>query len=59
MFIFFEGINFNVEWVKGKTFKQFCEHEKHHGLSKEKMKEFYDCCKKKDEKKTEQMDEET
>jgi hypothetical protein len=45
MMIMFEGkVAFNVEWVASKTLKAFCDHEKHHGLSKEQMKEIYDVC---------------
>lgn len=35
-------IGFIVESNKDKTFKQFSEHEKHHGLSKEQLREVYD-----------------
>lgn len=44
-FVTFEGIAFNADWVLTKTLDQFIEHEKHHGLSKEKMKEIYDAIK--------------
>lgn len=43
-FINYDGILFNKEWVASKTFKEFSEHEKHHGLSVEKMKEVYALC---------------
>ncbi len=35
-------IGFIVEANKDKTFKQFAEHEKHHELSKEQLREVYD-----------------
>lgn len=40
--IIFEGISFYPASVKGKTLQQFSEHEKHHNLSKEKLKEVYE-----------------
>jgi|JI6StandDraft_1071083.scaffolds.fasta_scaffold1162481_1 hypothetical protein len=36
------GVSFNDDWVKTKSLKQFIEHEKHHGLSDEVMKEYYE-----------------
>lgn len=33
-----------MEWVKTKTFAEFCEHEKHHGLSAESMKTVWEYC---------------
>jgi predicted transcriptional regulator len=36
------SIKFIVEANKDKTFKQFAEHEKHHGLTKEQYREVYD-----------------
>lgn len=43
----FEGrIIFNDKWVASQSFEAFAEHEKHHGLSKEQLKEIYDICKK-------------
>jgi hypothetical protein len=42
----FEGINFNESWAAGVTFEQFCEEHKHHGLTKKKLREAYDACKK-------------
>ena len=41
----FEEITFYPAAVEGKTFKEFCDHEKHHNLSKEKMREVYDLLK--------------
>lgn len=41
----FEEITFYPAAVDNKTFKEFCEHEKHHKLSKEKMKEVYELLK--------------
>lgn len=41
-FIQYEGISFNADWVKTKSFEEFFDHEKHHGLSEEKMREIYD-----------------
>lgn len=52
----YEGINFNEEWVKAHSFKEFAEHEKHHGLSAEKMREIYDLCKGKKEAPARQVD---
>lgn len=46
------GVAFNVEWVKTKTFAQFCEHEKHHGLSEADMKTVWEFCTGKKVKKT-------
>jgi hypothetical protein len=40
-----DEINFYPAAVDGKTFKEFCEHEKHYNLSKEKMKEVFDLLK--------------
>lgn len=37
----FEKINFNEKHWKGKSFEAFAKHEKHHGLSDEKMREAY------------------
>lgn len=42
----FEEITFFPAAVEGKTFKEFCEHEKHWKLPKEKMKEIFDILKK-------------
>lgn len=43
----FEGkINFNSEWVASQTLEEFQEHEKHHGLSKDQLKEVHNACKK-------------
>jgi hypothetical protein len=44
MVIYFEGVGFSKEWVAGKTFTEFCEHEKHHGLTKQQLKEVYNLC---------------
>lgn len=38
-------VTFNAAWVASKSFKEFCDHEKHHGFPQEKMKEIYDACK--------------
>lgn len=38
-------ISFNAEVNAKKTFKDFCEHEKHHGLTPEQLKEVHDACK--------------
>lgn len=38
------GVGFNAEWVKTKSFEEFCEHEKHHGLSKADMKHIWEYC---------------
>jgi hypothetical protein len=41
----YEGISFNVKWVKTKTEKEFIAHEKHHFKTKveaeNKLKEVY------------------
>lgn len=37
----FQGINFNDEWVKTKTEAEFVDHENHHGLSPDQLKECY------------------
>ncbi len=37
---------YNVDYWKGKTFKDFCEHEAHLEMSKEKMKEVWDLIQK-------------
>ena len=39
-----DGVAFNMEWVKTKTFAEFCEHEAHHGLSAESMKTVWEYC---------------
>ena len=44
MWIKYEGILFNKEWVASKTLKEFSEHEKHHNLSPEQYKEVYKLC---------------
>lgn len=33
--------NFNQDYWKGKTFKQFAEHEKHHGYTEAEMQAIY------------------
>ena len=55
-FIKFEGILFNKEWVASKTLKEVIEHEKHHGLSDEQMKELYGLCKGKQKKEEKQVE---
>lgn len=37
----YNGINFYEASVKGKTEKEFIEHEKHHKLSEDQLKEVY------------------
>lgn len=37
----YNGINFYNENLKDKTEKEFIEHESHHGLTKEQLKEAY------------------
>lgn len=37
----YNGINFYSENLKDKTEKEFIEHEGHHGLTKEQLKEAY------------------
>lgn len=41
------GIGFNSEWVASQSFEDFVKHEKHHGLSKEQMREVHTLCVKK------------
>jgi hypothetical protein len=41
-FVKLEGVAFNTGWMKTKTLKEFIDHEKHHGIPPEKMKEFYE-----------------
>lgn len=41
----YEGINFNAGWAATKSVKEFVEHEKHHGLSKEQLTEAHNLCK--------------
>lgn len=38
----FNGVLFNTKAMAKRTFDQFVEHEKHHGIPVEKMREFYD-----------------
>lgn len=38
-------VNFNAKWVVSKTEKHFIEHEGHHGLTPEQLKEVYQLCK--------------
>jgi len=45
--VIYEGISFNKAWVASKTFKQFCAHESHHGLSTAQMQEVYNICREK------------
>jgi len=49
MFIPFEieqgTIWINKEWAASVTLKAFIEHEKHHGIPDEKMKEIWSLCK--------------
>lgn len=40
----YEGVNFNSEWVAQQSFKDFAEHEKHHGLTDKQMKEVHKLC---------------
>lgn len=53
-FITYEGIAFNKEWVASKTLKAFSEHEAHHGLSAEQLKEVHEMCGGKSSKKKEE-----
>lgn len=41
----YEDISFNEQWVSTQSLNSFCKHEKHHGLSRGKMKEIYQLCK--------------
>jgi hypothetical protein len=41
----YEGISFNATWAATKTEKEFIEHEAHHGLSKDQLKEAHKLCK--------------
>lgn len=50
-FVKYKHVAFNAEWVKTKSFEEFYEHEKHHGLSKEEMKEAYESITKGSKKK--------
>ena len=43
--ITYEGITFNADWAAGKSEKEFIEHEKHHGLSTDQLKDAYKLCK--------------
>ena len=51
-FIKFEKVAFNADWMKTKTFEEFYQHEKHHGISKDKMREFYEAVTGNKEEKT-------
>lgn len=42
--ITYEGVAFNADWVKSKTFSQFAKHEGHHGFSQEQLREVYGLC---------------
>ena len=44
--IAFGFARFNAEWVASVTLAQFIEHEKHHGLTAEQMKEIHETAKK-------------
>jgi hypothetical protein len=59
MFIKFENIFWNKEWIASKTYDEFFNHEKHHGLSKEKMMELYETCTGKKSEVTEEPHEES
>lgn len=37
----YDGINFYEGCADGKTEKEFIEHEKHHGLKEDQLKEVY------------------
>jgi len=41
----YAGVNFNADWAASKPMKDFIEHEKHHGLSKEQLTEAHNLCK--------------
>lgn len=44
--ILYQGTyGFNKEWAASKSFKEFAEHEAHHNLSKEQLKEVHELCK--------------
>ncbi len=42
----YEGITFDAEWAASKTLEEFKEHEKHHGLTADQLKEAHGLCKK-------------
>lgn len=43
--MFYNNIGFVSANIVAMSFKDFAEHEKHHGLSKEQLKEAYELCK--------------
>jgi hypothetical protein len=42
--VVFEGIGFNKELAAAKSLKDFIEHERHHGLSDDQLKEVHKLC---------------
>jgi hypothetical protein len=42
----FEKVTFNADWAASKTFEYFRDHEKHHGIPDEKMKEIHEAARK-------------
>ena len=41
----YKNVIFAAEINAAKTFTAFCEHEKHHGFTKEEMKPIHEACK--------------
>jgi Spy/CpxP family protein refolding chaperone len=41
----YQHIAFNSAWASGKTLQEFMEHEKHHNLTEEQMKQVHALCK--------------
>lgn len=44
VFIKYNGVSFNADWVKTKSLKEFSEHEKHHGFTAEQYREIHEIC---------------
>lgn len=44
MWVKYNGIAFNAAWVASKSLREFMDHEKHHGLSREQFKEVHKLC---------------
>jgi hypothetical protein len=45
MKITFEGVTFDAEWAVSKSQKEFIQHESHHGLTADQLKEAHMLCK--------------
>ena len=40
----YNGVAFNAEWAASKPFKEFAEHEAHHGFTRDQLREVWKLC---------------